>query len=107
MLFNSQAFLLVFLPAALLVHALTVPHRSLWIGATILLSMAFYAAWDVALLPILLCSIIANWAFARLFEATGCKTALAVGIVLNLLVLAYFKYANFILANLAVLWGKP
>src|SRR4051794_12861336 len=107
MLFNSQSFLLVFLPFALIVHGATAPRRQVWVAATIGLSLIFYAAWDVRLLPLLLCSILLNWGVARLYESTRSRALLISGIIVNLLVLAIFKYTNFVLANLSLLLGRP
>ncbi len=43
MLFNDYPFLLVFLPAALLIYRLVDPYPSLRIGALVALSLVFYA----------------------------------------------------------------
>ncbi|MFO1149337.1 MAG: MBOAT family protein [Alsobacter sp.] len=105
MLFNSQLFLLAFLPFALLVHLFARPHRQAWIVCIIALSLAFYSYWDVRLLPVLLASILLNWFVAQRFQASGKRAWLTLGIVANLLSLGVFKYTNFLLDNLAWLSG--
>ena len=48
MLFNDYPFLLVFLPAAILIYRLADPHPQLRIGVLVLLSLAFYSYWQSA-----------------------------------------------------------
>ena len=52
MLFNSYAFLLVFLPAAIIVYALADPYPRLRMPVLIALSLVFYSYWDVRFLPL-------------------------------------------------------
>src|SRR4051794_24943647 len=70
MLFNSEAFLFLFLPVTWLgfcalaraVPALAVP----WLLAA---SLVFYAAWNAAYLPVLIGSVAFNFAIGRLLTA--------------------------------------
>ena len=47
MLFNDYPFLLVFLPAALLIYRFADPYPQLRIGVQVALSLAFYA-WGMS-----------------------------------------------------------
>jgi alginate O-acetyltransferase complex protein AlgI len=103
MLFNSFAFLLAFLPAALALHALVAKASPrLRLGVLALLSFAFYAYWDWRLLPLLVVSIGANWCVARFLPSRAAGWLLPAAIAGNLAVLAAFKYLGFLigLANL-------
>ena len=115
MLFNSFSFIFVFLPLTWL--AATAARRlagmRLEQAAICLASLIFYAMWDVRFLPVLLGSIGVNfWLGRRILRARAQPGGnagrwLAAGVGFNLLVLGFFKYAYFIAANLASLWGAP
>ena len=70
----------------------------------ILSSIAFYSYWDIRNLPILLVSIAVNFCIGRKIVDTKEKCWLILGIVFNLLFLAYYKYANFFLDNISALF---
>ena len=72
---------------------------AIWLVAA---SLFFYAWWDVRFLGLLIPSVLANYAMARglaALAARGSETQkrwlLAAAIAANLLLLGYFKYANF------------
>jgi alginate O-acetyltransferase complex protein AlgI len=102
MLFNTPEFIFVFLPAALFLHyslARRSPDAAI-VGTTIS-SLVFYGWWNppFVLLPIL--SICANYLLAKKMVAADSKTnrrLLIAGIVANLLILCYFKYADFLIS---------
>ncbi|MCE9611988.1 MAG: MBOAT family protein [Chthoniobacter sp.] len=122
MLFNSYPFILVFLPLCLLGVFLFgkfgwTRAASLWLSAA---SLGFYAwwnpdptaAWSPKYLGIIVGSIVANYLLGvRISAAVGrgapaaAKAALTFGVVANLGVLAYFKYANFLVENFNALAG--
>ncbi|MES1203933.1 MAG: MBOAT family O-acyltransferase [Pseudomonadota bacterium] len=101
MLFNSFEFLLVFLPATL---ALYYGARR-WFGLNAALgvlaaaSLAFYGYWSIRAVPLLLASIAANYLLGLWLYRNKARAILIFGIVLNLSVLGFFKYANFFAAN--------
>jgi alginate O-acetyltransferase complex protein AlgI len=96
MLFNSFAFLLAFLPLALLLHWLVERFAPQWrLKLIVALSFAFYGYWDWRFIPLLALSIVINWIVARLFLKTSQTSLIVLAISLNLLVLGVFKYANF------------
>jgi D-alanyl-lipoteichoic acid acyltransferase DltB (MBOAT superfamily) len=95
-LFNSFQFLLVFLPAALILHWAVERFRPVWrVPLLIVLSFAFYSYWDWRFLPLLLLSIAINWIIAEVFSSTHRAMLIVGAICSNLAVLGVFKYANF------------
>jgi len=105
MLFNSQLFLLVFLPVTLIAFYAAARHRTARQLVLVGASLAFYAAWNWRFLPVLLGLLFLNWWIGRRYAETGRNGWPVAGIVLNLLVLAVFKYANFLAGSLAALFG--
>jgi D-alanyl-lipoteichoic acid acyltransferase DltB (MBOAT superfamily) len=107
MLFNSEVFLFVFLPIVLggfhAMRRMGANKASLWF--LLAASVAFYGFWNPANLWILGVSIAMNYAAAAAIVAWPGRAAMAAGITANLLLLAYFKYRNFILSNAGLLWG--
>ena len=109
MLFQSQIFLLVFLPLVLGGYYLAARFQSL-VGAKarnwilLVASFWFYGYWDVRLLPLFVFSVLANWLFARLYPSHG-RYLLTLGVVLNLVLLGIFKYADFFANTTAFLFG--
>lgn len=106
MLFNSFAFIFGFLPLALAGYfALRSRGRErsalAFLGA---MSLVFYGWWDWRFLPLLLGSILFNYGVGRRLlhhaEATASdRRWLIFGVVADLALLGYFKYANFFLGN--------
>lgn len=105
MLFNSQGFLLLFLPLTLLAYYMVAERRAQREWLLILASFFFYGYWDYRLVPLLAGSILANWLFARVAHARGSKAAFVAGVALNLLIIGVFKYADFFAGSLAWVLG--
>lgn len=101
MVFSSITFLLYFLPVFLLVYRLG-GHR--WQNLVLLFASVIFYAWGAMnFLPILLGSCVVNYYLVQAmhgWEGTRKKQALIASIVLNVGILVYFKYANFIVENL-------
>lgn len=101
MLFNSYPFLLIFLPIALLGTYLlqTKANKKYRLAWLVLCSVFFYAWWEVSYLLFLFSSIIVNYYIAQKTITKSSRLSpvnwLRLGIVFNLSLLAYFKYANF------------
>ena len=61
MLFNDYAFLLVFLPASLVIYRFVDPHPRWRIGVLVILSFVFYSYWNLPFVSLLALSITVNW----------------------------------------------
>src|SRR3954447_20600391 len=106
MLFNSFPFLLAFLPACLLVHALVERFRPGWrLPVLVLLSFVFYGVWDWRFVPLLAASVLANWLVATAYLRTRRAALITGAIVANLGVLPAFKYFNFFAAMAGLISG--
>ena len=106
MLFNSSLFILIFLPLALCAFYLASGRRFARLGVLCVASLAFYGYWDVRFLPLLVGSVVANWLLVQLFGRNRARLLPLVGVALNLAVLGVFKYADFVVGNLAELAGQ-
>lgn len=102
MLFHSPEFVFVFLPVtAALIFLLGALGRPQWaIGASVASSLLFYGYWNVSYLPLLLFSVALNYQLGVMLGAARKRWLLALGLTLNLGLLAYLKYAVFIVENL-------
>ena len=104
MLFNSLPFLFVYLPIALAgFFALSALRwrnsAALWLG---LASLAFYGMSDPKyLLPIITVSILFNFTAGNLLARWPNRSLLAFAVAANLLLLGYYKYANFFVDTLS------
>ena len=107
MLFSSIPFLYWFLPCVLLVYFL-MPRRAKN-GVLLLASLIFYGWGEPRYLLVMLASIVQGYAFGlligKLRGRPAAKTCLAASVVLSFAALAYFKYADFFLANFNALTG--
>src|SRR5579864_3132685 len=109
MLFSTYTFLFQFLPAVVLAFAAARRHSpragiSVLVGA----SLFFYGAWKPIYLLLLLASIAANFSLGLLMEKPHRRGAVGMtGVALNLALLCYFKYTNFIFDSVTELTGAP
>ena len=95
MVFSSITFLFVFLPVTLVLYFLC---RNTTYRNVILLiaSLVFYAWGEPVYVILMLISILFNFYIGRDIEQNRKKSTLVFGIVVNLLILGYFKYAGFL-----------
>jgi alginate O-acetyltransferase complex protein AlgI len=105
MVFSSIIFLFLFLPIVLGFYFLTSKrHRNLFL---LFASLLFYAWGEGLHLFVLVASIFINFSCGLLIEnhrkSKTSRVYLAIAIVLNLGLLAFFKYANFVVTNLNLL----
>ena len=111
MLFNSYVFLFAYLPIT--VAGFFILGRRSQLGAAAWLAVAslfFYGWWDYRYLPLLLGSVIFNYGCAALLgprRSIHRKGLLMAAIAANLGLLAYYKYAGFVVASLAELLAQP
>jgi len=103
MLFNSYEFLLIFLPVVLIGYYLigSKQHHRLASSWLLAASLFFYGWWNPAYVGLILFSIIFNYALGLSLasDGKGRRLILSVGIIVNLSLLAYFKYTVFVLDN--------
>ncbi|MBW6510740.1 MAG: MBOAT family protein [Desulfuromonadaceae bacterium] len=104
MLFNSPLYIFFFLPTVLLVYFFFNQRHLVKLGKYWLLtaSLFFYGFWNPFYVPLLAGSIGVNFTCGILLgrsaqQSRVRRTLLGVGIGLNILLLGYFKYANFFL----------
>lgn len=107
MLFNSYAFLLIFLPLALLIYRIADRFPSARIPTLIGLSIAFYGYWDPRFVLLLLPSIVLNWIAARAYEKSRNEIIIPAAVIGNLCVLALFKYADFLTGTFSKVTDIP
>src|ERR1700722_8076350 len=109
MLFSSYTFLFQFLPATALAFAAARRH-SPRAGIMVLAgaSLFFYGAWRPVYLLLLIASIAVNFSLGLRMEDPLRRRGIGIlGVALNLAVLCYFKYTNFIFDSLNTLTGAP
>jgi D-alanyl-lipoteichoic acid acyltransferase DltB (MBOAT superfamily) len=108
-LFNSFGFLFFYLPCVLAGYFWLGRYRPAWaMGWLALASLFFYGYWDARYLPLLAGSIFFNyWIAGRMVAVHGArrKRRLTLALVANLSLLAWFKYANFLLDSANALAG--
>jgi D-alanyl-lipoteichoic acid acyltransferase DltB (MBOAT superfamily) len=112
LLFSSFVFLFGFLPLALVLTYAVGRFGRLPRLVLTLLSLGFYAFWRPIHLPLLLGSIVFNYYVGGLIQnahaqdrRSATRTWLTIGVLVDLSLLGYFKYANFLVDNLDVLSG--
>ena len=102
MLFNSLGYILLFLPLAVLIYfGLNRAHLTVAAKAWLVLaSLFFYGYWNPAYLLLILTSIAVNFTLAEAIQKSIARRySLWLGLVFNLGLLGYFKYANFFIDN--------
>ena len=112
MLFNSYVFILAFLPLTLLGYYLLgrlperIPLNKLFL---VLASFVFYGYNNPRYVPIIVCSILVNYALSQgmLIARRKCirLPLMLLGLALNLGVLFYFKYHDFFVSNMNSAFG--
>lgn len=113
MLFNSYYFIFLFLPLALTGYYI-LNYVNLYRYANLFLigmSLWFYGYFNPSYLPIICSSIAVNFLLSKTMErfpekAPARRAALFLGICANVAVIFYFKYFDFFLENMNVLFGQ-
>lgn len=108
MLFNSFIFIFAFLPITFVIYfylnkkRLTEASKAFLVFA----SLFFYSWWNIAYLPIILVSMLINYVFGVSLskksehQRVDKKILLTFGIIANVALLGYFKYADFFIENI-------
>jgi len=99
MSFSSSVFIFLFLPVVLLGNfVLKNKYRNIWL---LLCSLFFYAWAQPKYIVLLLVVILVDYSAGLLIQSVKFKKSiLAIAVILNLLVLLYFKYVNFFIENI-------
>ena len=109
MLFNSYEFICLFFPVVLCVYFLLGKKSSSrfalgWLSAA---SLFFYGYWNMSYLPLLIFSVLMNYAFAGLIISARDKGLVLRNKVLfflsltaNISLLGWYKYADFLIRNI-------
>ena len=104
MLFNSFQFI-IFFPIVLLIYYI-IPKkiRMYWL---LISSYYFYMCWNVKYVLLILTSTIVTYISGLLLEQSKHRKLIVAGsFVINLGILGYFKYANFFLNSISILFSK-
>lgn len=100
MVFSSLVFLCVFLPTVFLIYTL-VPSLKFRNGLLIAASLVFYAYGEPVYVLLMICSSLLNYICARLVTSkTKGKGVLIAAVVINLGMLAVFKYSAFFIESI-------
>lgn len=112
MLFNSYVFILLFLPVTLagyfsLNYFKKYRTANVWL---ILMSLWFYGYFNPQYLFLIGGSIIVNYSIAKIINNSNNRNVqkglLAIGIIANLASIFYFKYFDFFIQNVNILFDK-
>lgn len=104
MVFSSLVFLCIFLPCAFILHYFLSTIR-LKNALLILVSLVFYAYGEPVYVLLMLGSTIANYFLGRWIDQNSKRYTVIIAVVLNLLVLGIFKYADMLILTLNQLFG--
>ena len=109
MVFSSPIFLFGFLPMVLLAYYLS--SRTIKNITLLIFSLMFYTWGEVFYIIVMIVSIIFNYFIGRVIfkyhEIPQCRKLWAtIGIIINLMLLISFKYANFIADNINIVLSQ-
>lgn len=114
MLFNSYEFILYFLPLSVIVYFILNKYKLIQLSKAwiVLMSLIFYSWWNIKYLPLILISMLFNYAIGSTLNNSdneslkiNRKAVLVFGISANLLLLGYYKYFDFFITNTNSLFG--
>tara|TARA_B100000989_G_C19503712_1_gene455476 strand:- start:236 stop:1690 length:1455 start_codon:yes stop_codon:yes gene_type:complete len=112
MLFNSYEFILFFLPVCLFFYYYLLNKKFYKLSKVHLVcsSLFFYSWWNIHYLPLLLISILFNFYINHQITKKNLnhfqrKRILIFAIIVNISLLAYFKYSDFFIANINLIFG--
>ena len=113
MLFNSYEFIFLFLPVVFGVFFMLGRGSSYLAAAWLTLSsIFFYGWWNPVYVWLLLASIVFNFIVGSLISRSVAaqqrlrsRILLTIGVSVNLVLIAYFKYWNFFVGNISLMFG--
>jgi D-alanyl-lipoteichoic acid acyltransferase DltB (MBOAT superfamily) len=113
LLFNSYEFIFLFLPITFFIYFYLTSKRLITgaKGFLVFASLFFYSWWNIAYLPLILASMLFNYVIGSSLtkesehKKINKKSLLTFGIVANLILLGYFKYADFFISNINLASG--
>lgn len=96
MIFSSLEFLCVFLPITYILYCI-IPSLKAKNGLLIIASLLFYAYGEPIYIFLMIFSALLNYAAARIISSVqkGKRATLVIGLLVNLGMLGFFKYADF------------
>lgn len=117
MLFNSYEFIFIFLPITFFIYFYLNSKRLTEVakGFLVFSSLFFYSYWEIKYLPIILASMLFNYVIGSTLSKYNSKKnkktfskryILIFGIICNVSLLGYFKYANFFIENFNLFAGS-
>lgn len=110
MLFNSPLFIFIFLPLALIFFKLASYYGGKKIGilSIVFSSLVFYSYYNIKYLFLIIFSISFNYLLSLELANRNNKSKknlLIIGITINLLIIIFFKYANFLFENFSSVYS--
>ena len=114
MLFNSEIFIFAFLPITFFIYFYLNSKRLTEASKAFLVvsSLFFYSWWNIIYLPLILISMIFNYVIGssltkdKEHKKVSKKQLLTIGVVGNVGLLGYFKYADFFIYNVNFVLGS-
>lgn len=107
MLFNSYIFIFAFFPIVFCIYFLLNHLGKFTIakGGVIVGSLVFYGYYNWSYLLIIIMSTVFNYFFGNLIIRRRTKGLMILGIIINIGVLFYFKYFNFFIDNINIVFN--
>jgi len=111
MLFHDPIYLLIFLPVVFCVYFLIPNNKiNLRLYFLIISGLIFYAYWNIKLSPLIVVAILVNFYFGKKISNNENliykKKILIISIIFNIFYLGFFKYADFVINNVNVIFNS-
>ena len=101
MLINTYKFIFIFLPSCIFFYYLINKKYYKYSYLSIFFfSLIFYGIWNLGFLILILISIFFNYQIGSFIKKNKSFTFLIIGILIQVVILGYFKYKNFFLENI-------
>ncbi|MDA4840960.1 MBOAT family O-acyltransferase [Enterobacter hormaechei] len=106
MLFNSLEYSILFLPLVVLIFfflkRFNITLSKVWICCA---SLYFYTFFTFKFLPLLLISMLINYAILTMIKSGRAKFYVTLSIIFNVVSLGYFKYCDFFASNISSIFN--